>query len=76
MARVTFGGILLAFPRVRGGIRERELSDDFGIFLFSIFSSPGSRGELFSGTPQYVGPQGELLRWPGVRDRQGAPPIF
>ena len=32
---------------------------------------PGA--QVFSRTPQYVGPQGELLGWPGGRDRRGAP---
>ena len=33
---------------------------------------PKSIPKFFSGTPQYVGPQGELLGWPGARDRRGA----
>ena len=37
---------------------------------------PRSISKFFSGTPQYLEPQRELLGCPGARDRRGAPWIF
>ena len=36
------------------------------------FLNPKNISKLFSGTPQYVWPQGELLGWSGARDLPGA----
>ena len=62
------GVLVLTIVFLRQKFHFREF---VAILKFSPFSGPGSFNHAFSGTPQYVGPRRELLRWSGARDRRG-----